>query len=560
MATIVADSAGFDDVQAAYLAAAPGDTVKIPAGDVTWGASLSITKLVTLQGAGVGNTIIRRTGTSMIGGSYNVVYHVDGLELRLTHTNNSANILFLSGRGHKISNCKFVGETSKVVGTIWRGGTLCPHPSGVVWNCTYESARVMVQGDSASTPGYVYGRRIWADLDDVVSWGMEHTVFIEDCIFDATATTGNITDAEIGGHYVIRYCDITGGGVFVHGISSNGERGTRQIEVYGNTMHYEGTGAQDPPIRVRGGTALIWGNTITGGWTNWSTATIMLDNELQRFGNDIGDGNEPVENGTGSHTGGTSSTVLTDSGKSWTPSAFVGWTVYNLTDGSLGTITANTATTVTVSALSGGSDNQWESGDSYKVTSGYPTRDQVGRGKDAEFWVLDTPGPAQELVPVYQWNNTRNGFALTPSDVVVANNSGGWIQLNRDYYNAEFTYTPYPYPHPLRGTAAAPVVTSNPTSATRDVGQSVTFSITASGNPTPTYQWRKAGVNISGATSSSYTIASVQLSDAADYDCVVANSEGADTSGVATLTVNSPSAGVTGPGGRGGRRAIASMV
>ncbi len=57
---------------------------------------------------------------------------------------------------------------------------------------------------------------------------------------------------------------------------------------------------------------------------------------------------------------------MTDSGESFTVNEFVGWTIYNLTDGSSGVITANTGTTVTAT-LSGGTDNDWDSGDKYLI-------------------------------------------------------------------------------------------------------------------------------------------------------------------------------------------------
>ena len=86
----------------------------------------------------------------------------------------------------------------------------------------------------------------------------------------------------------------------------------------------------------------------------------------------------------------------------------------------------------------------------------------------------------------------------------------------------------------------APVITDQPVSAVKTVGEAVTFTVTATGTPTPTYQWRKDTVNIGGATSDSYTIASVVEADAADYDCVATNAAGSDTSAAATLTVNVP--------------------
>jgi Bacterial Ig-like domain/YDG domain/Immunoglobulin I-set domain len=83
----------------------------------------------------------------------------------------------------------------------------------------------------------------------------------------------------------------------------------------------------------------------------------------------------------------------------------------------------------------------------------------------------------------------------------------------------------------------APSISVDPVGATKSVGDSVTFSVTASGTSL-SYQWRKNGSNIGGATSSSYTIASVAVGDAGSYDVVVSNSCGGATSNAAVLTVN----------------------
>jgi len=83
-----------------------------------------------------------------------------------------------------------------------------------------------------------------------------------------------------------------------------------------------------------------------------------------------------------------------------------------------------------------------------------------------------------------------------------------------------------------------PVVAVNPVSRIVSAGESVTFIISASGNPTPIYQWQRNGVNISGATSASYTIPNTLLSDnGARFRVIVSNSVGSATSTEATLTV-----------------------
>lgn len=90
-------------------------------------------------------------------------------------------------------------------------------------------------------------------------------------------------------------------------------------------------------------------------------------------------------------------------------------------------------------------------------------------------------------------------------------------------------------------TATAPTISTQPASQTVTAGSSVTFSVVASGTATLSYQWRKASVAISGATSSSYTISSAASSDAGSYDVVVSNSAGSVTSSAAELTVTSSS-------------------
>src|SRR5205085_10892584 len=58
-----------------------------------------------------------------------------------------------------------------------------------------------------------------------------------------------------------------------------------------------------------------------------------------------------------------------------------------------------------------------------------------------------------------------------------------------------------------------PVITVPPLSQSAHVGDSVTFLVVAVSDTTMNYQWRKSGVNIIGATGSSYMIGSVQASD-----------------------------------------------
>ena len=79
---------------------------------------------------------------------------------------------------------------------------------------------------------------------------------------------------------------------------------------------------------------------------------------------------------------------------------------------------------------------------------------------------------------------------------------------------------------------------SQPTAQTVVYGQPASFSATATGYPLPTYQWRKGGSTIAGATNSVLSFASAAIADAGTYDVVATNGSGSATSNSVALTVN----------------------
>ncbi len=83
----------------------------------------------------------------------------------------------------------------------------------------------------------------------------------------------------------------------------------------------------------------------------------------------------------------------------------------------------------------------------------------------------------------------------------------------------------------------SPAITTQPVSLIQCEGTNATFTVAATGAGL-TYQWRKAGVNIAGATNASFTINNITAADAASYTVVVTGTCGNLTSGAATLTVN----------------------
>ncbi|MDB6057225.1 MAG: hypothetical protein JWO95_1069 [Verrucomicrobiales bacterium] len=89
----------------------------------------------------------------------------------------------------------------------------------------------------------------------------------------------------------------------------------------------------------------------------------------------------------------------------------------------------------------------------------------------------------------------------------------------------------------LYGNLYPPEFVTQPASRNTNVGANVTFSALVS-NPTATsFQWRKEGVNISGATGTSYALFNVQPSDAGNYSVFANNAVGGVTSSNALLQI-----------------------
>src|SRR5438094_1196364 len=85
----------------------------------------------------------------------------------------------------------------------------------------------------------------------------------------------------------------------------------------------------------------------------------------------------------------------------------------------------------------------------------------------------------------------------------------------------------------------APSVTSQPGSQSVTAGQTATFSVSAAGTAPLSYQWKKNGAAVNGASSSTYSTPATSNSDnGGQFTVVVSNSAGSVTSSAAILTVN----------------------
>ncbi|NUQ65530.1 MAG: immunoglobulin domain-containing protein, partial [Pirellulales bacterium] len=161
-----------------------------------------------------------------------------------------------------------------------------------------------------------------------------------------------------------------------------------------------------------------------------------------------------------------------------------------------------------------------------------------GAADSVWFWV-NPAGPAD-------LQNTANFQAASPNafdlgnlgkfSAYVDDDSGFLFDEVRISTNAAHLFGALDVP-------VAPAISVQPQSQSVAVGANVTLSVVASGNPAPTYQWKKDGVDFPGATLATIVLANVQTTAAGSYTVVVSNGVGnpvASAAAVLTVTAAGP--------------------
>src|SRR5439155_53443 len=142
----------------------------------------------------------------------------------------------------------------------------------------------------------------------------------------------------------------------------------------------------------------------------------------------------------------------------------------------------------------------------------------------------------------YQWqknsvNITGATSASYTSPVTTTSDSGSTFRVV--VTNTAGTVTSGSATLTVSAAAVAPTITTAPAGQTVTAGQTATFTVVAAGTAPLSYQWQKNSVNITGATSASYTSPVTTTSDSGStFRVVVTNTAGTVTSAGATLTVN----------------------
>ena len=167
-----------------------------------------------------------------------------------------------------------------------------------------------------------------------------------------------------------------------------------------------------------------------------------------------------------------------------------------------------------------------------------PKSQYVNVGTRVSLFVEATGTPT----PTYQWQRNNVNVAgatnasLTFTSIQFSDEATYSVVVTSN--NVSITSTPgvvqvYPANLAIPGV----IFRTQPTDQALLAGQSATLFVEIVGSATPTYQWQKNEVNIPGATSASFTIASLQEADAGSYRVVVSGGGEIQNSIVVTLSV-----------------------
>ncbi|MHC4426200.1 MAG: right-handed parallel beta-helix repeat-containing protein [Planctomycetota bacterium] len=284
--TVEAADCSQQKVQKAIDAAKDGDIVLVPAGSAVWTTSQENRpavvisakgreKQITLQGAGIGKTVItdatgsqcfqvvlKTSETGIYRGVRDKAFRITGFTFKGMGDN-----ALISTTGYtkwRIDHCRFENSGR----SLWVSGI------GLIDHCTFDKKD---NGQSIFVShmdfaGKDHGDGSWSSP---LSLGTEKAVYIEDCTFKYYAQKPNAAlDGCFGARVVFRQNTLLNASVAVHGTESSARgRSIRSYEIYDNSFTFEAPREHFTAIFLRGGTGVIFNNKLIGGYRAFVLAT-----------------------------------------------------------------------------------------------------------------------------------------------------------------------------------------------------------------------------------------------------------------------------------------------
>lgn len=372
------------DINDCISVAKKGDTIRVMegTGEVYWSASavtIPAAKPLKIIGPGSSKLTINLSGNYAFlidpydGSATSPGTRISGFKF-VSPLDSKYYAIFARGGGWRIDHCAYESKESAssttAGGFVYSSGlNTSIQPHGVIDNNDIKNGKII----TTAAGNYISLSNAWADALDL---GREEATYIEDNYFHTSIESNThkrlVADSNDGGKYVFRYNTVEHCDLLAHGLQAVDRRGTRKWEIYGNTFEilYSYTGEA---IDIKSGTGVIFGNDATSAIPYSRIITLAHE----RSGWSMG--------GAGT----------CDGTSSW--------------DG-------NTA-----------GQNGWLCRD--QVGAGGDTAAWVDAAGET---FLNTAAPAQIKAPAYFWSNL--GVAQ-PNDIYLYGTSGDHIKNNRDYYN-----------------------------------------------------------------------------------------------------------------------------
>ena len=268
------------DLQAAINNAHTGDTVSVPAGRFSFVGSVIAPDGIYIRGAGRDSTyLIKGDNTSnfmimVYGTTGGAPFKFSDITMQgrldaLQGSNRTTAVttvtdggLYIKGaaRNFQIFNARFTKFLR--AGIEFQGdagySSNWGEQTGVIYRNEFIDNWYINLGYGVAVDGSV---KSW---NRAITLGTGNAVFVEDNFFDRNR---HCVTATNGANYVARYNTVKDNyqdayAFDAHGLSPAWPRGTRSVEIYGNTVNnsikrFAGAG-------IRGGSGVIWGNTWNG--------------------------------------------------------------------------------------------------------------------------------------------------------------------------------------------------------------------------------------------------------------------------------------------------------
>lgn len=497
LATVYHSDGSAASVQGLHNAVLNGDTITLPAGTFTWTTGVTISKAIVLQGAGVGQTIIKDNArntqliaVSLVAGR---VTRITGIEFRDGGRTPAAaapgGIIHIDGSNTNGSQFRFDHNRWNDLNGFFVANTVIgviDHNDVTIGGHVYE----WIYPYGSAWDGKSYGDGSWAQP---ANYGSPQFLFIEDNNFICTRTTiqGTLTDGFNGARFVVRHNTIKNFVIGNHGTESPGRgRSGRAMDIYNNTIDCNNVNRF--VTGNRGGGQLVHDNTIRncGGSSALSTlSAFRIRTSFSPWGGadgtnawDKNNPSNPFYSGTASAAGNLTVSV---SGNQWTTNRWSGYTIRKTSGaGGFAYINSNTSNTIRFASSGFGRDLVMSVGDRFVINRVDQSLDQAGVGRSTLI-IGDNPTPPpgfnQVPEPCYIWNNTSDGAPYNTFSAETSN-----IKQGIHYFDntALPGYVPYTYPHPLVS-GASPTPTPAPT-ATPTATPTPSPTLPPSPTPAPT--------------------------------------------------------------------------